>query len=402
MSRNTGKGRQPGAPATQTVEMTYQELAEALGLASADEARQLAASKKWPTKGAKQGALAKVTVPKSALGKPKAAKPAPAKAVETKAEPAPAPVVETKPEPAPTPVVEAKAEPAPAPVVEAKPAPAPKAEPAPAPVVKPAAVAAVAAKAAAAVAPKAADVLSRLPKVVAGTPGGSLATQPPILGVNREGWVFVAVGLLGGWVLGHLWSLLGWLGVLFALWAVWFFRDPKRVVPTRDGLVVSPADGVVQSIGMEVPPAELDMGTKPRLRVSGFMNVFNVHVTRIPVDAKVVRTAYRPGKFFDASLDKASIHNERMSVSRVRPDGRELAFVQIAGLVARRIKCGLKDGQTVRAGQRFGLIRFGSRVDVYLPEGAQALVSVGQTAVAGETVLSDLSGSEPARQGVKR
>lgn len=220
--------------------------------------------------------------------------------------------------------------------------------------------------------------------------------------VNREGWPFVALFAVVALLLGQLWGPLGWVGALLTCWCAWFFRDPDRVTPVRDGLVISPADGVVQLLGMAPPPKELEMGDAPRLRISVFMSVFSVHINRIPVDGKVVKTAYQPGKFLDASLDKASSDNERMSVRMARADGRELAFVQIAGLVARRIKCDLADGQEVRAGQRFGLIRFGSRVDVYLPDGVAPLVALGQSIIAGETVLADLDSAEAARPGEVR
>ncbi len=220
--------------------------------------------------------------------------------------------------------------------------------------------------------------------------------------VNREGWPFVALFAVVALLLGQLWAPLGWLGAILTCWCAWFFRDPDRVTPVRDGLVISPADGVVQLLGMAPPPPELDMGEAPLMRVSVFMSVFSVHINRIPVDGKVVKTAYQPGKFLDASLDKASSDNERMSVRLALADGRDVAFVQIAGLVARRIKCDLKDGQDVRTGQRFGLIRFGSRVDVYLPEGVQPLVALGQTIIAGETVLADLASTEGPRLGEVR
>lgn len=220
--------------------------------------------------------------------------------------------------------------------------------------------------------------------------------------VNREGWPFVALFAVVALLLGQAWAPLGWIGALLTCWCAWFFRDPDRVTPVRDGLVISPADGVVQLLGMAAPPKELDMGDEPRMRISVFMSVFSVHINRIPVDGKVVKTAYQPGKFLDASLDKASADNERMSVRLARADGRELAFVQIAGLVARRIKCDLANGQEVKAGQRFGLIRFGSRVDVYLPDGVQPLVALGQSIIAGETVLADLDSAEPARTGEAR
>ncbi|MBI3444974.1 MAG: phosphatidylserine decarboxylase [Magnetospirillum sp.] len=217
--------------------------------------------------------------------------------------------------------------------------------------------------------------------------------------INREGWPFVALFAVGALLLGQIWAPLGWLGALLTCWCAWFFRDPDRVTPKRDGLVISPADGVVQMVGMVAPPPELEMGDEERMRISVFMSVFSVHINRCPVDGKVAKTAYRPGKFLDASLDKASADNERMSVRLQREDGRDIAFVQIAGLVARRIKCDLKDGQSVRAGQRFGLIRFGSRVDVYLPAGVAPMVALGQSIIAGETVLADLDSAEAAREG---
>ena len=220
--------------------------------------------------------------------------------------------------------------------------------------------------------------------------------------VNREGWPFVALFAVVALLLGQAWAPLGWIGALLTCWCAWFFRDPDRVTPVRDGLVISPADGVVQLLGLTPPPKELEMGDEPRMCISVFMSVFSVHINRIPVDGKVVKTAYQPGKFLDASLDKASAENERMSVRLARADGRELAFVQIAGLVARRIKCDLANGQEVKAGQRFGLIRFGSRVDVYLPDGVQPLVALGQSIIAGETVLADLDSAEPARIGEAR
>ena len=181
------------------------------------------------------------------------------------------------------------------------------------------------------------------------------------------------------------------------MWCYYFFRDPVRATPVRDGLVVSPADGVVSLIEPAVPPAELGLGPAALTRVSVFMSVFNCHVNRAPAEGTVTAVAYRPGKFLNASLDKASSDNERNGLAIRLPDGRQVAVVQIAGLVARRIMCWVDKGAQLRTGERFGLIRFGSRLDVYLPEGVAPLVAVGQTMVAGETVLADLSGDEPAR-----
>ena len=227
--------------------------------------------------------------------------------------------------------------------------------------------------------------------------------QAVLVPINRDGWPFIAAFALISILLGSLVSEpLGWLAALATAWCVFFFRDPDRITPARGNLVVSPADGLVQIIQPAVPPSELGMTPGPLTRVSVFLNVFDVHVNRVPADGVVTRLAYRPGKFFNAALEKASELNERQSVRMTMPDGREMAFVQIAGLVARRIRCDLKEGQALRAGERFGLIRFGSRVDVYLPSGAQPLVAIGQRMIAGETVIADLASNDPARDGEVR
>ncbi|MBM3732214.1 MAG: phosphatidylserine decarboxylase [Acidimicrobiia bacterium] len=219
---------------------------------------------------------------------------------------------------------------------------------------------------------------------------------PPI---HRAGLPFIGAFAIATIVLASIAAPLGWLGAVLTLWCAWFFRDPERVTPTRDGLIVSPADGVVRLIDQAVPPAELEMGTEPRWRVAVFMNALNVHVNRSPASGTVARLVYRAGKFIDASLDKASEDNERLAIRLVLGDGRDLACVQIAGLIARRILCETAEGQTLAAGQRYGMIRFGSRLDVYLPEGIEPLVAEGQTAIAGETVLADTASSEPRRDG---
>ena len=219
--------------------------------------------------------------------------------------------------------------------------------------------------------------------------------------LHPEGWRFVALFALVTLVLFWLWSPLGWIGVVATVWCAYFFRDPPRVTPSREGLVISPADGVVCMIAQVPPPPELTMGDAPMTRISVFMNVFNVHVNRIPVSGTIVDKAYIPGQFLNASLDKASVFNERNAVRLKMTDGRDIAFVQIAGLVARRIRCDVERNDSVRTGERFGLIRFGSRVDVYLPSDVAPQVIVGQTTVAGETVLADLAGTEPAREGNK-
>ena len=208
---------------------------------------------------------------------------------------------------------------------------------------------------------------------------------PPI---HPEGYPFIGAFALASLILFWIWSPLGWIGTLLTLWCALFFRDPKRVTPQGEGIVVSPADGRVSLIAQAVPPQELGLGDRPLPRISVFMSVFNCHVNRSPVAGRIERIAYRPGKFINAELDKASEDNERNSLVIATPGGR-IGVVQIAGLVARRIVSFVREGQSLTAGERFGLIRFGSRLDVYLPDGAKPLVSEGQTAVAGETVLAD-------------
>lgn len=208
--------------------------------------------------------------------------------------------------------------------------------------------------------------------------------------MHREGVKFVAIFAAVTAVLFWIWQPLGWVGVGLTVWCYYFFRDPERVTPARPGLVISPADGVVSLIEPAVPPAELGLPAEPLTRVSIFMSVFNCHVNRAPVTGEVSAIAYRPGKFFNASLDKASEHNERNSLSLRMDDGRTLVVVQIAGLVARRIVSFTRQGVRLQAGERFGLIRFGSRLDVYLPEGVEPMVEIGQTMIAGETILAKL------------
>jgi phosphatidylserine decarboxylase len=211
------------------------------------------------------------------------------------------------------------------------------------------------------------------------------------LPIHREGWLFIALFAAIN-LLAFLFSV--WLGVILlplTLWCVAFFRDPERITPDEPGLIICPADGRLLPLVDAVPPLELGLGQHARARLSIFMNVFNVHVNRNPVSGTVIAKSYRPGKFFNASFDKASVHNERMSL-RVRPEGddgtHDLAVVQIAGLVARRIVCDLVQGQGVRRGQQFGIIRFGSRVDVYLPPATTVLAQEGQFVRAGETILA--------------
>jgi phosphatidylserine decarboxylase len=215
--------------------------------------------------------------------------------------------------------------------------------------------------------------------------------------IHPEGHVFIAAFAAVTLVLFWLWQPLGWIGLFATLWCVYFFRDPPRVTPIRDGIVVAPADGRVSQIAQASPPGELGLGTGPFLRISIFMSVFDCHVNRSPLPGRVERVAYHPGAFLSADLDKASEQNERNGFVIVTGGGQRVGVVQIAGLVARRIIAFAKEGDNVSTGQRIGMIRFGSRVDVYLPVSANTLVAEGQSAIAGETVIADLRAYEPAR-----
>jgi phosphatidylserine decarboxylase len=214
--------------------------------------------------------------------------------------------------------------------------------------------------------------------------------------ITPEGYPFIGAFALAALILFWLWTPLGWLGTLATVWCAFFFRDPPRVTPVHDGLVVAPADGRVSQITTAAPPHELGLGPTPLPRISIFMSVFDCHINRSPVAGTVEKMVYQPGKFLNADLDKASADNERNSLVLASAASR-VAVVQIAGLVARRIVCFVREGQPLGAGERFGMIRFGSRLDVYLPEGVVPLVAVGQTAVGGETVLADLRLSDPGR-----
>jgi phosphatidylserine decarboxylase len=216
--------------------------------------------------------------------------------------------------------------------------------------------------------------------------------------VHSDGYKFLAIGVVVCLLLFLVWPPAAWVAVLVTAWIAYFFRDPARVTPMRDGLVISPGDGRISAIESVRPPAELGLGDEPRLRVSIFLSVFDVHINRAPVAGRVVRSVYVPGTFLNAALDKASEENERRCLVIATPAGAEIAVVQIAGLIARRIVTFIREGDTVGVGERYGLIRFGSRVDTYLPPGRGALVAVGQRAVGGETVLADLKSDEPERE----
>lgn len=216
-----------------------------------------------------------------------------------------------------------------------------------------------------------------------------------VVPIHPEGYIFIAAFAIVAFFLNWLSPTLGWVGFIATAWCVYFFRNPQRVTPLREGLVVSPADGVICSVGFFLPPPELGLGADPLLRVSVFMSVFDVHVNRAPITGRISKIAYKPGVFINADLDKASEDNERNGLVIESALGR-FGVVQIAGLIARRIVCFAREGETVSVGDRFGLIRFGSRVDVYMPSSARVTVAVGSRAIAGETVLADMTANVPA------
>jgi phosphatidylserine decarboxylase len=215
--------------------------------------------------------------------------------------------------------------------------------------------------------------------------------------IHPQGYPFIGGFALAAIILFWLWSPLGWLATVATMWCAYFFRDPPRVTPAREGIVVAPADGRVSRVAPALPPAELNLGMRPLPRISIFMSVFDCHINRSPVAGRVEHIVYRAGAFVSADLDKASESNERNAFVIAANSGARIAVIQIAGLVARRIVPFVREGDTVAAGQRIGMIRFGSRVDVYLPEGTSPVVAEGQIAIAGETVLADLKGPQLGR-----
>lgn len=221
---------------------------------------------------------------------------------------------------------------------------------------------------------------------------------PPI---HKEGYVFILIFMAITLLLFLLSNTLGWIGIVLTIWCVFFFRDPIRTTPLIENAIISPADGIISNIVLAKPPAELQMHVEEMRRISIFLNVFDVHVNRIPINGQIKTLHYHPGKFFNASLDKASEHNERQSILMATSGGKEIAVVQIAGLIARRIVCDLTDNQQVKAGQHFGIIRFGSRVDVYLPKEVEPTVLVGQRVIGGETILANLEGEQVILTGAK-
>jgi phosphatidylserine decarboxylase len=230
----------------------------------------------------------------------------------------------------------------------------------------------------------------------------TLVLRKTLAPIHPDGWKFIAAAALATIILFLVWRPAGWMGLIVTLWMAYFFRDPWRVTPTRPGLIVSPADGIVVALGPAPPPPELEMGASPVPRIGIFLNLFDVHVARAPVGGRITARRYTKGRFVNASLDKASLDNERLAIRVAAVDGDgadnapDIAFVLIAGLVARRIVCPAYEGQVVAAGERIGLIRFGSRVDVYCPPPYQPLVALGQRMIAGETVLADRREATPA------
>jgi phosphatidylserine decarboxylase len=218
--------------------------------------------------------------------------------------------------------------------------------------------------------------------------------------LHPDGFKFVAAGAVVTVLLVLMWRPAGWLGVVVTLWIAYFFRDPWRVTPRREGLLISPADGTVVSLAPVPPPAELEMGEDPVVRIGIFLDIFDVHVTRVPIGGRVAALRYTKGRFIDASREEASRQNERMAIRIAPPEGPEIAFVQVAGLIARRIVCDLREGQQVAVGQRMGIIRFGSRVDIYCPPPYVPMVIAGQRMVGGETVIADRLAQESPREGV--
>ena len=211
--------------------------------------------------------------------------------------------------------------------------------------------------------------------------------------IHKEGYIFVAAFFIASLILGYIAEPLFWVGLVLTLWCAYFFRDPERAVPQDDDLILSPADGRISHVAMVVPPVELQLGSEPMLRISVFMNVFDCHINRAPVRGQVSRIEYRPGQFVNAELDKASEDNERNGLVIDSRHGK-VGVVQIAGLVARRIVCWVKPTEPLNAGERFGLIRFGSRLDVFVPAGGQPRVTVGQLAIGGETVLAEFGSAK--------
>ena len=210
--------------------------------------------------------------------------------------------------------------------------------------------------------------------------------------IHKEGSKFIFIFAISTAILALISNVLGLIGLVATLWCIFFFRDPERFVPLEDNAIISPADGVVTRVeyGAEAPE-ELGYGKTKFNKISIFLNVFNVHVNRVPLSGSVTKVIYRPGKFLSANAEEASVENERNSVVVKNSSGTEIIFVQVAGLVARRIVSDIKEGQEVVAGQRYGIIRFGSRADLYFPENVEIKSLLGQTMVGGETIIAKIN-----------
>ncbi len=210
--------------------------------------------------------------------------------------------------------------------------------------------------------------------------------------IHKEGYKFILIFAVATAILALLSNSLGLIGLVLTLWCIFFFRDPERVIPVEENVVISPADGIVTRIEYGVTaPDDLGYGAKKFNKISVFLNVFNVHVNRVPVGGKVTKVSYKPGKFLSANVDEASSENERNSAVVQTASGVDVVFVQVAGLVARRIVSDIQEGQEVKAGDRYGIIRFGSRADIYLPEDVLIKSMVGQTMIGGETIIAKLN-----------
>jgi phosphatidylserine decarboxylase len=220
--------------------------------------------------------------------------------------------------------------------------------------------------------------------------------------IHPEGWRFIGIFASLAFALFFVSQPLGWLATVLTGWCAYFFRNPKRMTPTQEGLIISPGDGIVCAIKNSIPPPEFGMGKAPRRRISIFLNVFDVHVNRLPIGGKIIKSIYQPGQFFNAALDKASDYNERQSLVIELADQTKVAVVQIAGLIARRIVCNVKEGDVMKTGAVFGLIRFGSRVDIYLPESVYPLIIEGQRMIGGETVIADLGTKEITQKTIRK
>ena len=209
--------------------------------------------------------------------------------------------------------------------------------------------------------------------------------------IHKEGYIFIVIFAAATFILGSISSFLGIIGFILTTGCIYFFRNPNRIVPSDDSAIIAPADGIIQSIKQVVPPKDIGLEIKDMTRISIFLSIFDVHVNRIPIKGTIKSLNYQPGKFINASLDKASIHNERQSIIIETPEKINIGLIQIAGLVARRIVCNLEENDKVIAGERFGIIRFGSRVDIYIPAELTPLISIGQTVIGGETILARIT-----------